>query len=96
MLEGAVAQEIYPTAGILAGSSAATYECKAMVIYAVRRVALKNPEVRFSVHIDDFAQDSVDNTAEGLACKLTNSCIDLYNELEVGLKSHQPFGRQVV
>jgi len=84
-LESIVATGIFPIDGVLAGSFSATYEVKAYVAQAVKRVTSKHLMVRISVHVDDFAQEATADTEEKLAQVLVESSVDLKFELEEGL-----------
>ena len=84
-LDSIVADGVHPIDGVLAGSFSATYEVKAYVAQAVRRVTMKHLLVRISVHVDDFSQEATADSAEQLTKMLVDSSIDLKFELEDGL-----------
>ena len=49
-----MAEPLYPTAGIGAGSAFATFELACYVVTEIRNLRLNHPYASLSLHVDDF------------------------------------------
>ncbi|CAK0794176.1 unnamed protein product, partial [Prorocentrum cordatum] len=63
LMDNAVGEPLYPTRGIVAGSSTATFEVKGYMIPTIRDTTI-NEGTSLSIHIDDLAFDSIGCTVE--------------------------------
>ena len=83
---GIVAEPVIPTQGIIAGSFAATYEVKVVMIRHLDSFVQRHNSIHLNFHIDDSCLEGHNKSEAVLEHALAVACEDLSEVLEIRLR----------